>query len=143
MGGGYVPSRGPARMPAKAKPAPRAPEHGGPPAAPHVDARTGRWVGHDEGPRDTHLHLAHPWEHGHFGGPIGPRHIWRLHGGTRERFDIGGYFFSVAPYEYDYCNDWLWDSDDIVIYSDPDHVGWYLAYNVRLGTYVHVMFLGM
>ncbi|MGA9801546.1 MAG: hypothetical protein WBQ68_21180 [Terriglobales bacterium] len=151
VGGGHIPQHGPAPVRnAPAKPA--APAQGeqrrtfqdapGHPPAPHVHAQNDRWVGHDTGKNDPHYHLDHPWEHGHFTGAIGPQHIWRLHGGNRERFDIGGFFFQAAPYDYDACADWLWDSDDIVIYADPDHVGYYLAYNVRLGTYVHVLYLG-
>jgi hypothetical protein len=153
VGGGHIPQHGPA--PVRTAPAPPkqavapqpeqrrtfqdAPGH---PPTPHVHAENDRWVGHDTGKNDPHYHLDHPWEHGRFTGAIGPQHIWRLHGGNRERFDVGGFFFQAAPYDYDACADWLWDSDDIVIYDDPDHVGWYLAYNTRLGTYMHVMYLG-
>ena len=101
-----------------------------------------QWVGHDSGRNNAHYHLDRPWEHGHFGGEIGRNHIYRIEGGGRDRFWFGGFYWGVAPYDYDYTNDWLWNSDDIVLYDDPDHPGWYLAYNTRLGTYVHVQYLG-
>ncbi|MFZ0700887.1 MAG: hypothetical protein WAN10_12020 [Candidatus Acidiferrales bacterium] len=148
VGHGYIPSRGPTPSRAPVRPAAKAPagnghptyaDQAGHPSAPHVHASTGKWVGSGPSP---HYHLDHPWEHGHFPGQIGRSYVYRLVGGGPSRFQFGAFFWSVAPYDLDYCSDWLWDSDDIVIYADPDNPGWYLAYNVRLGTYVHVMYLG-
>ena len=113
----------------------------GHPNVPHVDGNN--WVGHDTGRIDARYHMDHPWEHGHFTGGFGPSHRWRLAGGGPGRFWFNSWYWSVAPADVAYCDGWNWDADDIVIYDDPDHVGWYLAYNVRLGTYVHVMYHGI
>jgi hypothetical protein len=112
----------------------------GHPNAPHVDGKT--WVGHDTGRDDPHYHIDQPWAHGHWSGGFGPHHIWRLGGGGPGRFWFNNWYWSVAPYDLAYVDGWLWDSDNIVIYDDPDHPGYYLAYNTRLGTYVHVEYLG-
>jgi len=144
VGGGHIPAHGPSAFKGQA----HAPQENrsyvdktGHPNAPHVHSN-GKWIGHDSGANDPHYHLDHAWEHGHFPGGIGRGHVYRLVGGGPGRFWFGGFYFNVAPYDVGFCDGWLWDSDQIVLYDDPDHVGWYLAYNVRLGTYVHVSFLG-
>jgi hypothetical protein len=152
VGGGHIPAHGPA--PARASAPARAQQSGaatenhsrvdkqGHPDVPHVDARNDRWVGHDGGANDAHYQLAQPWAHGHFSGGFGPQHVFNLAGGNRERFWFGNYYWNIAPFDYNIVADWNWTGDQIVIYEDPDHIGWYLGYNPRFGTYAHVEYLG-
>jgi len=141
VGGGYIPQHGP--VPSHTAPAGNPSGHyndaPGHPDTPHVHDN-GQWVGHRGG--DDHYHLDQPWAYGHFPGHFGPSYVYRLGGGDRSRFFFNGFYFGVAPYDYDYTTDWLWDTDDLVLYDDPDDPGWYLAYNPRLGTYVHIQYLG-
>jgi hypothetical protein len=49
----------------------------------------------------------------------------------------------VASYDLDRCHDWQWDRDNVYVYDDDHHAGWYLLFNARLGRYVHVEFSGV
>jgi hypothetical protein len=111
---------------------------------PHVDRETGRWVGHDWGPGDARFKLEHPWARGRFKGAMGRGHVYRLSGWDepRHRFSFGSSYFVVADPDLSYVDDWSWSHDQILLYDDPDHPGYYLAYNERTGTYAHVMYDG-
>ncbi len=86
--------------------------------------------------------VGYGWHGGFSHDYIGPRHVWRLEGGGRDRFFFRGFYFRVAAYDYGYADAWYWDSDNVIIYDDPDDSGCYLAYNTRLGTYLHVTYAG-
>ena len=103
---------------------------------------------------DPAYRLDHPWAHGRFTGGLGPQHVFPLEldkvdaglaewlGGGLERITFGGFYWNVAPYDYNIPRGWKWNGDQVAIYEDPVHVGWYLAYSPRVGTYAHVEYLG-
>ena len=171
VGGGHIPARGPApAQPCKSaqaatpaqdrQPVGRganfiAVDEKGHPYVPHVDAKNDKWVGHDTCADDPHYHLDHPWTHGRFTGGLGPQRTFALaldkvSSGIAEwlavesgRLWFGNFYWNIARFDYDIAARWKWAGDQIVIYEDPVHVGWYLAYTPRLGSYAHVEYLGV
>lgn len=109
---------------------------------PHVS--NDHWYGHDA-PNDKRYHENRPFEHGHF-AQIGPTYRYRVVRIDRDhhRFWFNdGFYFDIASWDWPLCSDWCWDcGDDFVIYNDPDHVGWYLLYNIHTGVYVHILYMG-
>jgi hypothetical protein len=126
----------------------------GHPYHPHVDAKDDKWVGHVTCADDPHYHLDHPWEHGHYTGGFGPQQVYTLQvdkvavpvarwlSDESGRMYFGNTYWRVSRQDYDVAAHWKWAGDQIVIYEDPVHVGWYLAYIPRIGTYAHVEYLG-
>ena len=109
---------------------------------PHVN--NDRWYGHDD-PADKRYHEDRPFEHGHF-AHVGPTYRYNVLRIDRDHHHIwlpGGFYFEIASWDWPLVADWCWDcGDDFVIYDDPDHVGWYLLYDIHTGVYVHVVYMG-
>ncbi len=61
---------------------------------------------------------------------------------TRHVFLYDNSDWVVASYDLDRCRDWAWDRDQVYVYDDDHHAGWYLLFNARLGRYVHVEYFG-
>lgn len=126
--------------------------HAKPEVEHHVNGKTNafqhvsndKWYGHDA-PNDKRYHLDHPFEHGKF-DHFGVSYRYKIERIDRDhhRFWLpGGFWFEVASWDWPICADWCWDcSDDFVLYEDPDHIGWYMLYNVHTGVYVHVTYMG-
>ena len=102
------------------------------------------WYGHERAD-DPRFRMAHPFAHGRFEhfGPGFRYNVLRVDRGSHRFWLPGGFYFQVAPWDWSECAAWCWDcGDDFVVYEDPDHLGWYLLYNVQTGAYVHVQYLG-
>lgn len=105
--------------------------------------RNDHWYGNPS-PDDRRFRLAHPFAHGRF-AHYGPTYLYpvvRVDLAARRFWLRGGFVFVVASWDWPYTAPWCWDCDEFVLYLDPDHPGWYLLYDVRLGEYVHVLYMG-
>jgi hypothetical protein len=111
-------------------------------AIPHVNHD--QWYGHDRAD-DPRFHQTQAFAHGRF-AHVGPSFRYEVSRFDRvnHRFWLGSSAFLVAAWDWPLAADWCWDcgDDDFTVYDDPDHVGWYLLYNLHTGGYVHVQYGG-
>lgn len=139
---GHVPPAPAARPDRSAPPRPEIDERSRINNQPHVSHN--EWFGHDR-PDDPRFHLDHPFPHGRF-AQFGPQYRYSVtrFDPDRHRFWFeGGLLFEIAAFDWALAADSCWTcGDDFVVYDDPDHIGWYLLYNVHTGVYIHAQYLG-
>lgn len=139
--GGHIPPPPPAR-PRGAKPEVQTFPGGQVDARPHVDGN--RWYGHNDAD-DRRFTLQHPYANGRFAkiGPTFQYSVARFDGASHRFWLNGGFGFEIAAWDWPFAAGWCWTCpDDIVVYDDPDHPGWYLIYNTETGVYVHAQYVG-
>ena len=112
-------------------------------ARPHV--ADDHWYGHAD-KNDARFHLAQPYAHGRFErfGPTALYRFERVDPSSHRFWFAGGFGFEIALWDWPFAAGWCWTCpDDIVVYDDIDHPGWYLIYNTETGVYVHAQYLGI
>ncbi|HMD32256.1 MAG TPA: hypothetical protein VKG84_10130 [Candidatus Acidoferrales bacterium] len=140
--GGHIPPPPPARTDPKAARETEKFQDGRASDRPHVN--NDHWYGHEPA-NDARFHVDHPFPHGRFAhfGPTYRYNVLRVDVNAHRFWLPGGFFFEVAPWDWEQCAGWCWNcGNDFVVYEDSDHAGWYLLYNVHTGVYIHVQYLG-
>jgi hypothetical protein len=96
----------------------------------------------DEGRGDRGLHKGW-YKHGRYKDV---RHVWKIRTfevRSRRVILVDRSTWVIASYDIPHCRDWAWDRDEVYVYDDDRHPGWYLLFNARLGRSVHVEFFGL
>jgi Ni/Co efflux regulator RcnB len=86
---------------------------------------------------------GHPYPYGRYGHV---KHVYvarRFDVRTRRIVLFDQSNWVVAAYDVPQCRDWEWDRDQVYVYDDDHHAGWYVLFNARLGRTVHVEFAGV
>ncbi len=118
----------------------------------HDNGKHKGWYKHHDHDWDDHRHWDYDGDREHPGRPFyhgryaHVRESYRsvsIDIRTRRVVLVDRSTWVIAPYDIDHCRDWRWDRDDVYVYDDDAHPGWYLFYNARLGRYAHVEFFGM
>ena len=118
----------------------------------HDRGRHEGWAKHSDEDRDRHrdwdfeherVIVSHPFPRGRFPG-AGRSFVFRtVDFRTRRVILADRSAWIVAPYDLELCRDWRWDRDTVVVYDDDVHPGWYVLFNTRLGSHVHVEYFGV